>query len=230
MDLFACSFKVYQEYAGIIVIMVCSKAELVDIVCQLRLSCMRGGSKKISFQICLPQRPEGIDDQDIRIQVQDAVEVVREELRRQQPVIHFPRILCAHRGICKSRAVRHDRIKAKAKEAALASDAGEVFIRKPAVDQPDVGLVFRLGDMHRSEKHLQPGQIIFIEGREDLYSVLRMGMFLFHRGVLLFLSVSFQSMIFARLYAQFMHSKSLHEQGGACDDQIGCKDIIERQR
>ena len=191
MDLFTCSFKVYQEHAGIIVIMVCSKTELVDIVCQLRLSCMRGGSEKISFQVRLPQRAEGIDDQDIRIQVQDAVEAVREELRCQQPVIHFPRILCAHRGICKCRAVRHDRIKAKTKEAALAPDAGEGFIGKPAVDQPDIGLVFRLGDIERSEKHLQPGQIIFIEGCEDLYSVLGMGMFLFHGDFLLFLIVIF---------------------------------------
>ena len=37
-------------------------------------------------------------------------------------------------------------------------------------------------------------------------------------------------LISVSLHVQFMHSKSLHEQGGACDDQIGCKDIIERQR
>lgn len=64
--------------------MVCPETELVDIVGQFRLSCMCGRCEEIPLQIRLPQRTQRVDDKDIRIQIQDAVQMSGQEKRRQQ--------------------------------------------------------------------------------------------------------------------------------------------------
>ena len=83
---------------------------------------MGGCSEEIPFHVCLPERTQRIDDEDIRVEIQDAVQIPGQEKRRQKPVIHLPWILAAHRGSGKSRAVDQYRMEAVPEVSALASD------------------------------------------------------------------------------------------------------------
>ena len=67
--------------------MIRTKTELVNTIGQLRLSCMSGSGKKVSVQVCIPERAQWIDYQGIRIQVQDPVYMAGEKMGSQQAVI-----------------------------------------------------------------------------------------------------------------------------------------------
>ena len=132
---------------------------------------MRCRCEESSFHIGFPERAERIDDKDIRIQIQDAVQLFGEEKRRQQAVIHFTGILSADRCIGKSSTVDHERMEFVSHYGALPGDGFQIFLRDTAVHQPDICLLLRLADADGGKKHLKPGQIGPVQGGQDLNTV-----------------------------------------------------------
>ena len=107
--------------------MIRTKTELVNTIGQLRLSCMSGSGKKVSVQVCIPERAQWIDYQGIRIQVQDPVHMAGEKMGSQQAVIHFFGIGPGDRSVCKGGLRNLDREKGKAKNLTLSCDRCQVF-------------------------------------------------------------------------------------------------------
>ena len=58
--------------------------------------------KKIPFHICFPEWAQRIDDENIRVKIQNTVQIMRKEKGSQKAVIHFPGILLADRRSSKS--------------------------------------------------------------------------------------------------------------------------------
>ena len=81
-DLLSRSVQIDQKDSGVIIIVICAEPELIDVVCQLGFPCMGGRREEISRQIRLPERTEGIYEQDIRIQIKDPLQVFGKQLRR----------------------------------------------------------------------------------------------------------------------------------------------------
>lgn len=67
--------QIHQQHAGVIVVLFRSQTQLIDAICQLRLARVSSGGKEVSIQLCLPQWPEGIDNQDIRVKIEDPVQL-----------------------------------------------------------------------------------------------------------------------------------------------------------
>ena len=171
LDLLSRPVQIDQKDSGVIILVIRAKPELVDVVRQLGFPRMGGRRKEMSLQIRLPERAERINDQDIRIKVQDAARVLRQKFRCEEPVIHLPGILAAHRRAEKGAAADLHRAEAEAVRTALAADRLQGIPENAAVYEPDVGRIVRLIDAKRGDEHLQAGEIVLVERREDLHSV-----------------------------------------------------------
>lgn len=143
--------------------MIRTKTELVNTIGQLRLSCMSGSGKKVSVQVCIPERAQWIDYQGIRIQVQDPVYMAGEKMGSQQAVIHFFGIGPGDRGVCKGGLRNLDREKGKAKNLTLSCDRCQVFSRNPAVQEIKLYRGIRLIYGNGSKQDLQPWQVCLVE-------------------------------------------------------------------
>lgn len=59
----------------------------------------------------LPERAQGIDDENVRIEIKNALYLRRQEMTSQEPVIHFLRILLRHRRFGEKRFIHRYRRK-----------------------------------------------------------------------------------------------------------------------
>ena len=145
-DLLSRSVQIDQKDSGVIIIVICAEPELIDVVCQLGFPRMGGRRKEMFLKICFPERAERIDDQNIRIQIQDAAHALRQKFCRKEPVIHLPGILAAHRCAEEGAAADLHRVEAEAVRTALTSDRLQDILGNAAVHEPDVGRILRLID------------------------------------------------------------------------------------
>ena len=72
-DLLPAQGEIHQQNSRIKIRMICSEADLIYIICQFSLASMGGRSEEISLHVCFPERPQRIDDEDIRVEIEDAV-------------------------------------------------------------------------------------------------------------------------------------------------------------
>lgn len=89
-DLLSRSVQIDQKHPGVIIIVIRAEPELIDVVCQFGFPRMRSRCEKTALHIRFPEWTERIDDQDIRIQIQDAVHALRQKFCRKETVIHLP--------------------------------------------------------------------------------------------------------------------------------------------
>ena len=149
----------------------CGRPDLVQAAGQLSLPLLGGRREQLPFQIHLPQRKQGIQDQYIRVQIQHPVQLPGQELGRQQPVIHLPGILGADRRPFKKVIVHPDWAELNPIQPALAAHGFQGFFRDAAVHQVQGDGLPRVGQVQGGEHHLQRRQIAFVQSHKDLHSV-----------------------------------------------------------
>ena len=160
--------QIHQQNTGIIIVVLCSQPHLINTVRQLGFAGMRSRRKKIFLQIGFPQRTDGIDDQGIRIKIKNTLDVLWQQVRCQQAIVHFLWILLCHRCLAKQRILYFCGKKGIAVCLALLCHALQLFFRDAAVQQSQ-GKGF-LGIIHgkRGQHHLQLRKISFIQGGQKI--------------------------------------------------------------
>ena len=155
--------QIRQQNTGIIVIVVHSQPDPVDAVGELRHPCVGGGRKQVSAQIRIPERADGIDYQNIRIQIQNPVHLPGQQMGSQQPVVHFRRIPAAY-GSSPEHLIGHlDGMKLVASGVTPAFQGLKHILRQLIVQQPDTEMLPGIIDFQRCQQHLQLREIILVQ-------------------------------------------------------------------
>ena len=160
--------QVDEQHAGVEIFAVGAKAHLVDIVHQARLARVGGGREQPSLQRCFPQRTQGVQHQDVRVDVEHPVQFRRKEAARQQPVIHLLGILPRDRGGIKHRPVHGEAVQGHAQPPALALHHFQRPGGNAAVQQPHRQQLVRVGGAQRGQKHLQRRQILPVQRHKNI--------------------------------------------------------------
>ena len=160
--------QVDEQHAGVEIFAVGAKAHLVDIVHQARLARVGGGREQPSLQRRFPQRTQGVQHQDVRVDVEHPVQFRRKEAARQQPVIHLLGILPRDGGGIKHRPVHGEAAKGHAQPPALALHHFQRPGGNAAVQQPHRQRLVRVGGAQRGQKHLQRRQILPVQGHKNI--------------------------------------------------------------
>ena len=145
-----------------------SQPEPVHIVGQLCLSRVGGGSEQPPGHIRLPEGTQGIDDQYIRIQIDDPVQLLRQQAGRQQTIVHLRRITAAHRSAPEQVPVHPDGVKFVSRGPAPSLHCLQHMLRQVTVQQVDVEMLPRIIQPQRCEQHAELRKIILIKSDQDI--------------------------------------------------------------
>ena len=128
---------------------------------------VRRSGKGLSTQVQLPQRAQGIDNEHIRVEVQYALKLFRQDERGEQAVVHLLGVALAGRGIFKERRVNGDGTQLRAEESAETRELLQLIAGDGAVEQiyRHVRLIGVAGK-ERAEHDLAGRQIIFIKSKQ----------------------------------------------------------------
>ena len=128
---------------------------------------MGGRGEQAALEVGLPQRAQRIDDQNVGVEIQDPVEVLRQQVRREQAVVHLLRVPLGHRRLLKEVCADRYGVQRAAERAALLFHALQAFRGNAAVHQVKRPDVLRAVDRNRSQEYLQLRQVVFIQRHQQ---------------------------------------------------------------
>ena len=98
--------------------MVGTEPHLIHAVGQLGLAGVGRRREHPALQVQLPQRAQRVDDQNVRVQIDHPVQLRRQQLTGQQPVVHLLRVLAGERRVLKQSLARGERMQRSQQAAA----------------------------------------------------------------------------------------------------------------
>ena len=163
--------QVDEQHAGIEVLAVGAQPHLIDVVHQAGLAGVGSGGEQPAFHRRFPQGAQGVEHQDVRVDVEHTVQFRRQKAPRQQPIIHLLGILPGHGGRVEHRPVHRQTAQGNTQPPALALHRFQRAGRNAAVQQPHRQRLVRVGGAKRGQKHLQRRQVLLVQGHKDVHLV-----------------------------------------------------------
>ena len=163
VDLPAGGGQVHQQHAGVVVVAAAVEAHPVDAVGQLCLSRVGGGRKQIARQVGLPQGAQGVEHQNVRVQIEHPVQRVRQQAGGQQPVVHLLGVLAADWGALEQGVIHQHREKSIAEGGALPFHFGQTLRRDGALKQIQVHVLSGVVQAQGGEQHVELRQVVLVQ-------------------------------------------------------------------
>ena len=155
--------QIHQQHAGVVVVAAAVEAHPVDAVGQFSLSCVGGCRKEVALQVGLPQRAQGIEHQNVRVQIEHPGQRVRQQAGGQQPVVHLLGVLTADRGALKQGVVHSYWEKSIAEGGALPLHSGQTLRRDSALEQIQVHVLTGVVQAQGGEQHAELRQVVLVQ-------------------------------------------------------------------
>ena len=137
-----------------------------DLLAQAGVVCC---CKQISLQGQVQQLGNGIEDQDIRIQIEHLFHRFGQDSAGEQSVVHGLGVMPEHGSVCKEFFTGFTGAESPPEAAAVLSNRFEGLRAHMRVDQPDGERGLRLGLMQGPEHGPQGFKIVFIQRDEDIH-------------------------------------------------------------
>ena len=126
--------------------------------------------KGFAVQIHLPQGPQRVDNEHIRIEVQHPLHLPGQDQRREQPVVHLLRVALAGGGAFKERRVHGDGPQRRAEGSAERRQLLQLLRRDGAVEQVHSDVRLRGVAGEKGIQHDLAGQqIVFIKRQQYIH-------------------------------------------------------------
>ena len=124
---------------------------------------MGGCRKEVALQVGLPQRAQGIEHQNVRVQIEHPGQRVRQQAGGQQPVVHLLGVLTADRSALKQGVVHSYWEKSIAEGGALLLHSGQTLRRDSALEQIQVHVLTGVVQAQGGEQHAELRQVVLVQ-------------------------------------------------------------------
>ena len=111
----------------------------------------------------LPQGAQGVEHQNVRVQVEHPVQRVRQQAGGQQPVVHLLGVLTADRGALKQGVIHPHREKAIAEGGAQPLHSGQPLRRDGALEQIQIHVFPGVVQTKGGEQNMELRQVVPVQ-------------------------------------------------------------------
>ena len=165
--------QIHHQYAGVVVglRLIVLQPQPVHRVCDARQQPgVGGGGHQVSLQVRIIQGPDGIDYQNVRVQIQHPVQRTRQQLRRQQPVVHGPGPVPGHRRVGEQVRRHLQRVDAPPTGAELLQ-CRPVLRHQAVSDGVNLKGLARIIPQQRAQHHPQGREIVAVQCHQNVHVV-----------------------------------------------------------
>ena len=133
-----------EQYARVEIIVFHIQAYTVDTRNQFRFARVCRSRKKMPIKLRFPQWAQRINHQDIRVQIEHALNVLRQQVRGQHAIIHFLWVLLGYRRSIKQRSIDGDRSQRPSIGSTALFQESQILACQSAMHEINVKLLTRI--------------------------------------------------------------------------------------
>ena len=177
--------QVYEQDAGIIIGRFGPQPQAVDVAGQLRPADVGRRCEQTPLQRHLPEGAQRIDHQDIRVEIEDFVQLRGQQPGRQKPVIHLLGVLLHDRRPSKEGILHGHRVKTISHPLTQPPHRFQGRRRDAAVQQINLHRIAGVIPVNGCQQYLKLGNVVLVQGNKQSDRVHRQLLLISGKGFFL---------------------------------------------